>query len=213
MRIELSYQTQGIPAPYAFSAYFNIWKGDKHLDLEFKQQYLDREEVSAEEVLAEGFSENDDYNWNGELSGNWGAALDTLLNAELLDHPQNDFYIHLAKEDHQGFPNLPDDVLIQELIQAVFEASKREAPLTFSFSLNGKEQSLSWHFTSRAAFLDQKEVKWQDSITLMQSLYAAELDEMKSSKKPVERSISFDSKNWIELNSDEFWDRIVQLQT
>ena len=212
MRIELSYQTQGLPAPYAFSVFCSIVMRKNDLELDFKLEYLDRENVSREEILAEGFSEDDDYSWNGKLGKNWCIAIESLLDVPLLDLPKDDFYVHLATAEQEGFPDLPGDVLIQELIQAVFETSGKETPLTFFVFLKKKQHRLSWEFASRTSYIDEKELKWEDSLDLMQALYGSEFDDNNVTKKAIERSISFDAVNWIEFKVNSFWDCLIQLQ-
>ena len=212
MKLELSYQTQNLPAPFAFAAYFSIQWSDAMAQVDFNLTYLDREGLSEEEIAAEGFSDEDDFTWSGELGSNWIPVWESLLSQPFQKQPLDDFYLHVSSEARTGYPAIESDMIIQELLQAVFEQSKKEAPLEVWFYNKEKKQSIKWKFASHQVYLDQREIDWHKAHDVMELLYAQELEELKPSKKPLEKSISFDSYTWIKLDKESFWQMLSQLQ-
>lgn len=202
MKIELSYQTHHLPAPYAFSAVFHIQLKESRVSVDFHQTYLGRDDVSEEEILAEGFSLEDDFSWTGTLGSNWTRPIKAVVQSNKLDQPNEDFYLHVSSEEANGYPDLASDLIIQELLQAVLEAALREAPLFVHFFEKKLKTHISWEFSNRKVLINNKEWNWDESYELMKILYSFDFEELKPSKKPVNQSVSFDEKKWFVLNKE-----------
>ena len=67
----LKYQTaENIPAPFAHAIEIN-GSLDQELELSFELTYLDREDLTEDEILEEGFTTNDNFTWKGTLPKVW----------------------------------------------------------------------------------------------------------------------------------------------
>lgn len=213
MNIELSYQTQNIPAPYAYSVVCSFKIANEQIEVDFNLTYLDRDEVSEDEIRAEGFSENDDFKWKGCLGPNWEEPIQELLRVNYQSDPKNEFYLHVITDKKElGFPNISDDLMIQELIQAVYESAQEEAPLQIEYYNEGKKGSLLWEFAKRKVTINNTEIAWEEGKTIMQALYSVEMENPKISKKPVNQSISFDGNSWIAFDVSQFWNSLSEVE-
>ena len=205
MKLKLSYQTQHLPAPYAFSAVFDV-ELDKTLNIAFMLTYLDREELSEEEILSEGYSLEDDFSWHGTLGTHWKDPIKVLLTTARSKEPQDSFFLHIANEGAEWFPAVADDVLVHELLQAVLEAAEREAPLSIYFTDSKQEHiHLVWKFAERQTYLDSRAVSWDGAQEVMKLVYALDFETMKPSKERKVNSISFDGAAWYSVQSPQLW--------
>jgi len=207
MNLVLSYQTQNLPAPFAFAATFNISLGKDSITVDFNLEYLDRDEISEDEIVAEGFSANDDFKWKGPIGQNWIGTLEGLSSEGMLDHPKDDFYLHLSSNQSEGFPDLHEDVIIQELMQAVLEAAGKEAPLQIHFHQSEEKRfKVSWEFAKRKVVIDKRDMSWSQGYELLNFIYASEIDESTATKKPLDQSISLDGTYWISFGGNKVWE-------
>lgn len=136
--IIIKYQTAAIvPAPYAY--YYtvkSIGSDTGGLIVDFVLNYLDRDSLTEEEILDEGFTMTDDLSWRGELPMVWARELKILLNNSHLvdesDESELEEFIGIEKpaeeKDVLFFPAKKKawSYFLQELMQAVFEAAGRE---------------------------------------------------------------------------------------
>ena len=211
MKLKLSYQTQHLPAPYAFSATFSV-EISEVIHVALVLTYLDREDLSEEEILAEGYSLEDDFSWEGQLGANWIYPIKELVRKERTQEPLDSFYLHIAVDDEEWFPAVVDDVVVQDLLQAVFEAKKKEAPLTISFATSKYEQiDLTWKFAERTVYHKELALSWDEAHTLMRLIYSNEFEEMKAFKKPQVNSISFDGQVWFVVDAPDIWKQLKKL--
>ena len=203
MKLVLSYQTQNLPAPYAYAVVADIEIADK-LVIDFTLTYLDRQDLSDEEIVGEGFTNEDDFSWKGTLGHVWVELINDLVRHNRDDRPMGDFYLHIA-DDHAGFPDITDDLIVQELIQAVYEAGGHEAPLSISICEIDRPTTLIWKFEQHKAFLDQEEIAWNMAYELMQLVYTENLERSKPTKIPRTKTISFDGQSWHHMSTPSFW--------
>jgi len=138
----LKYQTaENIPAPFAHAIEIN-GSFEHDLALSFELTYLDREELTEDELFDEGFSSNDDFTWKGTLPKVWSdVVFGSLKSANELFikslEPHQDFW----QVDFNGKSFYPKNTdafkyLIEELQQAVYEKAGREASLKLTFLKN-----------------------------------------------------------------------------
>ena len=137
--------------PYCHYYHLILEQQEEKLLAEFTQKYHHREELTAEEIEEEGFSNADDYAWKGEPT----AALTTsifekLLNARLLPEKElpdteNYLFLHFRStgREGEGVPQKKEDweYFLQEIIQGIYELAGKEAPLHLELLRN--EQNLS----------------------------------------------------------------------
>jgi hypothetical protein len=113
--------------------------------------YTDRDEVTEEEIRDEGFTLHDDFHFNGEVPLVWKNPLmelysKTKWSKRKLDaeggigvltkdtHGQEVYTVPLNQEDWQFFA--------QDVIQAIYEISKKEAPLKIGYLIREENQLL-----------------------------------------------------------------------
>jgi hypothetical protein len=154
--IIIKYQTAAIvPAPYAYYYTIKTIGSDTGgLLVDFVLNYLDRDSITEEETLDEGFTMNDDLSWKGELPMVWGRELKSLLkNSQLVDEGDEselEEYIGIEKpsegKDVTLFPAKKNawSYFLQELMQAIFEAAGREKAFELDYLQlkGGKETAL-----------------------------------------------------------------------
>lgn len=163
--VEISYFTPDLPPPYCYNYFLSATVEKQGLKVEFKLQYIDREDIEEEEILAEGFTMSDDFSFNGDLPAVWKRELITQLErTKFLKGTPRDHPIHLIfknsglNETHEGYPSDLNswEYFLQELVQAVFEAGKKERPLEIRYKAidtqkKAEEIVLNVSFLSRTA--------------------------------------------------------------
>lgn len=133
-----------IPPPYAHFYRIEVNENPSYLTMSFEQKYTDREDLTEEEILDEGFSMDDDFSWKGSLNKIWKKQLEYLLDATRLNphaSTTSDYLIEITIQDQgnetKGFVSKKETqrwaYLIQELKQAVLESEKIEAPLQMEY--------------------------------------------------------------------------------
>lgn len=208
MKIELSYQTQELPPPYAFAASFEIALDldRENVEIAFQLVYLDREDLSEEELSDQGFTGDDDFSWQGYLGKKWIPILSSLKSLEYLTEPREDSYLHVVIDGvEKGFPAVAQEEVIQELIQGVFESAKRETPLKIQIADKHLNlTALTWEFGPRRFLIGQQEHNWEKSRSLMQLCYSLEFDEDSVFDKPVPDSINFqETLEWLKIDTSQ----------
>ncbi|BDD09130.1 hypothetical protein FUAX_15620 [Fulvitalea axinellae] len=197
---KFEFYTGDIPPPYCYTFQILI-DYNKNMLVDFDLKYLDRDEITEAEILGEGFSLNDDYHWKGSLpkiwkeaikenlqKTNWGnekqrkAAEDTAINISLMDKNSKAF---------DGVPANKEmwEVFIQEMMQAVFELSGKEAPLTIRYVDNVPGQqpveiSLSLKFSERTMQVEKKigknvenkSLSWSKIKNILKYIYIPDFD-------------------------------------
>ncbi len=179
-----------IPPPYSHIYNVTVDENPSYLTLSFKLRYTDRDELSEEEILEEGFGPDDDFTWSGRLDKIWKQQLDSLLAATRFhNNPSSggDFTVeviskagdadkkaYVAKKETAGWI-----YFIQELKQAILESERIEAPLTIEYLkiangpathliLNGSFASRT--FTARVNDRPVEQLEWpvlQKTINLI----------------------------------------------
>ena len=142
--IDIHYQTLALPPPYSYTYRLQIKLNASALNINLDWQYTGRDELSEDEIWAEGFTPDDDFQWQGNLPSEWLAPLRSLLKqtrwlseetAPIEDTLITFTIIDTKNQTDGGIPhNLPEwDYLLQELIQGIYEVSERELPLEIRY--------------------------------------------------------------------------------
>lgn len=215
-KINVFYHTGIQPPPYAHQYSLTMSLHQDKPAVEFKLEYLDREDLSEEDIYAEGFSDNDDFKWSGKLSKVWEKEFIEHINkANWTKETKNkdgygafiEFtFFEGEKEVNALHPadSKDWDYFLQEIIQAVFEAGQKEMPLEISFVENDgniiTDHSIQVSFANREVILyteknsqqhDRKVLDWEAAKRLMKVLYMLEPDFEKGYDAQPERKGTF----------------------
>ncbi len=163
--VEISYFTPDLPPPYAYNYLLTAAIDKEGLKVKFRLEYIDREELEEEEILAEGFTLDDDFSFEGNLPVVWKNELLTQLDkTSFLKGNPEQYPIHLklktAGETYEGYPSDYNnwEYFLQELVQGIFEAGMKERPLELYFrSIDHKRQQEA--ITLKASFLSRTAVR------------------------------------------------------
>lgn len=165
--LQIRYQTaRSLPAPYAYFYTLTIYKiAGNAVQVDLAITYPDRDDIDDDELIAEGYTRDDDYIWSGQLPKAWWETLANLLrktrlqpiNEDELDE-DDDFWDITIETDSgnktQGKPAKADDwqYLMQELIQASYEAVGRERPFELIYlNISGQQGIQEMHLTASFA--------------------------------------------------------------
>jgi hypothetical protein len=222
MHIIVHFQTSdNIPAPFAheYQMTFDTQKSEANCQLIL--QYFGREELTEDEIFADGFTLNDDYVWNGHLHKIWLIQLENLVkksNWRKSDAPAlSGNWISLTIDGVEKYPSNADDYeyLCQELLQAIFETSGKEAPLEIKYcQIYPDQHSHSWQLKvmfgirqaslsiTKGAFVKERKLSWDVLKEELQWIYTADyLTEKAADAAPTRkgRYITFGDGLWYEF--------------
>jgi hypothetical protein len=191
-KLSISFDTGPVPPPFCHKYDITIHKHqDSTYTASLKLDYYDRDEITEEDIIDEGFSLNDNFEWNGKLPEVWGQEVEKKLSST-----------NWGKKDIQetGYSTLelkyfggrnaeilyPADkrsweTFAQEIIQAIFELGEKEAPLEIIFLLidqAGQQQQLRMmlQFSDRSVVLSSntgspKSLPWNEGQKLLQYIF------------------------------------------
>ena len=136
--LEISFITPDAPPPYSYGYRLLANVKEDGIDIDFVLTYTDRDQVDEEEVLAEGFTLNDDFSFKGSLPASWkGNLLSRLKHTSWTTGGQEKYFLYFKlfgqemKKPIEGYPSDFEtwDYFLQEMVQGIFEAGKKERPL------------------------------------------------------------------------------------
>ena len=148
-RLQIRYQTaRSLPAPYAYFYTLTAQPtGSGSLQVDLAVTYPDRDDIDDDELIAEGFTREDDLSWSGRLPKPWVDAMTDLsrktrlqpLDEDALGEDDDFWEITLeasSNEKKQGVPKNANEwhYTVQELMQAVYERLNREHPFELIYS-------------------------------------------------------------------------------
>lgn len=228
-RLQIRYQTaRSLPAPYAY--FYTLTArpvSGNGLQVDLAITYPDRNDIDDDELIAEGFTRDDDFAWSGELPKAWLETLSNLvnktqlrpLNEEALDEDDDFWDITVESnqtDSQQGIPKNADEwhYLVQELMQAAYESVGRERPFELTYLYLGQRQPdaelrLTASFTDRSVTLFTREDKrehsrtlpWSSLQKLMSQVYEHDFNPDNTLYKRPNRS-----GQWLNLGTDEWYD-------
>jgi hypothetical protein len=204
VNIKISYQTLLLPPPFAFGYTLEIDMLDKELKINFEMEYLNRDTITEDEVLEEGFTMNDDFQWKGVLGKAWSDRLIEINSIELEETSSNEhIWMHFRMNDgsteRSGLASDVDtwDFNIQELIQAIYEKTKRELPLSVELIYKSEKSSTKYlvegHFETLKSTINDQPIDWVKMQDLMEKVFSQDYDD-KFTKKPSKQGL------WVDLD-------------
>lgn len=186
--IVIEFDSGIIPPPYSHVYRLSLDWSSAELIAELELHYTDREELTEEEILDEGFSLNDDYSYKGALDYVWKKVVSVEFEKTKWSGRQLDEGgLTLAAIEHgkTGPAKAPADqeawqMLAQDVIQAIYETSKKEAPLTVNYrqvtNENSTDCSITMNFSTReAVFKDKDEsrtINWEYAVQLLKLVFS-----------------------------------------
>lgn len=133
-KLTISYRTSpDLPAPHSYQAEIELVPTEVGLQAVFHRDYLERDLLEKQDIEAEGFSDDDDFGWSGDLPKIWKSELlDLVGRTELLAREPRQ--LHLMWEADEKFAGSPEPesdwiILTEQLIQACLEAGGKEYPM------------------------------------------------------------------------------------
>ncbi|MFD2571874.1 hypothetical protein ACFSUS_14615 [Spirosoma soli] len=227
--LQIRYQTaRSLPAPYAY--FYTLTArptANGSLDVNFSITFPDRDDIDDDELIAEGYTRDDDFQWSGRLPNAWQKALTELTDKTRLSSlveeelDEEEAFLELTIElpngqKQQGTPRSRDDwdYLVQELMQAAYEAGGREAPFELTYlDFNVRPDSLTLNvsasFTERAVQIERiqgrnerrKTLPWSELQRIMSFVYEHDYDpDSAQLKRPKQTG------QWLNLGSEEWYD-------
>jgi hypothetical protein len=128
----LYHSPMDVPPPLSFRAVIRLRMNGKECEAGFSREYTGREEMPLQEIEAEGFSQDDDFQWEGKIPAFWYDEIRQLTESSEWK-PASETQILLAIGDSPEWlsPVLekPWTQLTEELIQACLEEGGRELPM------------------------------------------------------------------------------------
>jgi hypothetical protein len=176
--------------PPPFSHVYRLaldWSGSE-LIAELELHYTDREDLTEEEILDEGFTMKDDYSFKGTLDSVWKKVVSLEFEKVKWSGRQLDEggLTLSAIEDGKTSPSkAPADqetwqMLAQDVIQAIYETSKKEAPLTVNYRQVTNEESvdcsITMNFSTREAIFvlknESRTINWEYAVQLLKLVFS-----------------------------------------
>ena len=219
--LQVRYQTaRSLPAPYAYFYTLTARPTGNEVQIDLAITYPDRDDIDDDELIAEGFTRDDDFNWSGRLPNAWLRAFGDVADKTRLqpvDEEQlgedDDFWDISFDGSQTGKPTNADDwqYLIQELIQATYEADKRERPfeLTFLDSRGpGRELVLTASFADRTVVIRERShrdgsrtLPWSTLQRVMSTVYSVDFDpDTTLDRRPKTTG------QWLNLGTDDWYE-------
>lgn len=193
-KLEITYDSGIIPPPFSHIFKIKVGFGKASMDTQLYLEYTHREELSEEEILDEGFTLNDDYTFQGEIPNIWATPLQTLYAKSKWTSTklsEEEGGISLLVKDSQGkvYRTVPSNqqdwmILAQDIIQAIYEISKKEAPLKIHYLIIGEKENtsiqLQMNFSSRSVAVvvngNKKTADWEETKKLLSNVFTPDYD-------------------------------------
>jgi hypothetical protein len=224
---QIRFQTaRSLPAPYAYFFTLSAKPATDSLSVDLSITYPDRDDIDEDELIAEGYTRDDDFVWNGRLGKVWQQAMESLVEATKLDplnedelDEDDDFWeVTLTAEDGTKTAGMPRNYerwqyLIQELMQATYEAAERERPFEVTFLELKREGDYEVHLT--ASFVERsvkletmrggrsslKTLPWKQLQPLMSTIYELDIEESEPETKRPRHTGA-----WLNLGTGDWHD-------
>ncbi len=147
--IEIKFETAAeVPPPFCHYYHLKFKSENDKWFCSFEWKYHNRGELTIEEINDEGFTENDDFDWKGEINN---KLVDEIINKfskinlfpEKENIPPNQNYLHISIINFkeivlEGTPKVQHEYeyFLQEVIQGIYELSGKERPLEINYVRN-----------------------------------------------------------------------------
>lgn len=208
MKVKISYQTLLLPPPFSFGYTLDLQIKESEMSVKFQLEYLNRDTITVEEILNEGYSENDDFEWEGVLSEVWSHEMQSLKTIPLTETSNHEsIWMHFQIEDKEKKSGLAKnielwDFRIQELIQAIYEKAQIELPLNVKLIHHSNGQNhdfeIQGQFEKLEAKINGEIISWRKMQEAMSSIFTADINQ-DGVKKPLENGL------WIYSDDDKLY--------
>jgi hypothetical protein len=197
-----------VPAPFSHYDTFKLFiDSEKKINVDFSINYIDRDELSEEEILDEGFTMDDNHTWKGAVPAIWITEFKSILSSSHIVRKREekefeDFVEVELEEDGKRVTIYPVDkerwaYFVQELMQAIFEISGRELPFELTYlDIDDKGENIvdlkasfaAKTFTVRKNKGADQSLEWKKLQNVMDTVYKAGfMEEMAYDKKPSKK--------------------------
>ncbi|HLL93664.1 MAG TPA: hypothetical protein VK404_01710 [Spirosoma sp.] len=222
--LRIRYQSaRSLPAPYAYFYTLTARSVGNEVKIDLAITYPDRDDIDDDELIAEGFTRDDDFKWSGQLPNAWLQALTDVADKTRL-HPrdedqlgeEDEFWELTLSDGKSGKPANADDwqYLVQELIQATYEADKRERPFELTF-LDIDNRGTVHDLVLTASFADRmvvvrdagnpragsRTLPWSTLQRVMSTVYSVDFDPQSTLDRRPKTS-----GQWLNLGTDDWYD-------
>lgn len=228
--LSIEFYTPDLPAPHAFSLLFSAEYQKEVVNASFNLTYLDRESCTPEELSEEGYTENDNIEWQGLLGKPWADILFNSATYQDLTPTEEDHFIYISYKDQTGkkFEGFSSNTRIaytmQELHQAILEATEKELPLTIRLK-ELKQNTLSADISLIGSFLERKafiirhtadndikqSIEWSQLKDLMETIYMIDFDpEIALSENEIKKGMYIETGDGLWFQIDEEQKKLVE---
>jgi len=228
--LSIEFYTPDLPAPHAFSLLFSAEHQKESVKASFSISYLDRESCTPEELAEEGYTENDNIEWEGLLGKPWASILFNSSAYQDLSQEEGEHFIYISYEDQAGekLEGFSGDTRLaytmQELHQAVLEATEKELPLTIRLkelkqNSPSVDISLIGSFLERKAFIishseekDKKQtIEWSQLKDFMETIYTVDFDpEAALEESEIRKGMYIETGDGLWFQIDEEQKKLVE---
>ncbi|MGL4632801.1 MAG: hypothetical protein ACRCVT_16475 [Leadbetterella sp.] len=210
---QIKYQSSSlVPPPYAFAVEFYLQDDSYQYILE----YIDRIDLSQEEIEEEGFTGNDDLKFEGKLPEIWISSIEKMAKSTLhnpLDEiPEDVAFLLIQNQAQTLFPKEIEswESLLEELKQAILELHNVEAPMEFQVlridGSNKRRYEITAQFAQKKlSFTDltqSKNIAWESLNEFLRDFCSSEMIYEKSSSKEPSKSgifVEYGDGQWYEV--------------
>jgi hypothetical protein len=197
-----------VPAPYAhfYTLQVDIESEDDVM-VDFGITYTDRDDLDEDDLLDEGFSPDDDYQWNGSVPTIWIEEFRAILDSSKIirrreESEFEDFIEVELDENGKRVTIYPVDkerwsYFLQEFIQAIFETGGRENPFELTYVDNDGDKEtvidLKASFAKKTFTISKnkgalRNLDWTQLQKIMDTVYKAEfVPDNASDSKPSKK--------------------------
>ncbi len=233
----LEYDSGIVPPPYShvFRLALDWSKGD--LDVVMDLHYTDREDLTKDEILDEGFTAQDDYSYKGPLNAVWIKPLQQLFDKSRWtnkDIEEGGITVSTLEQGKGEVVKIPSNqeewqLMAQDLIQAIYETVKKEAPLQVHYRLVDRDItsdcSITVHFSNREVIFDKegksRTLNWEYAIQLMKLVFTPDYHYELAQEEPGKKRgayIECGDNYWHELgkgvvNIDPSFDAVGKIKS
>lgn len=186
--IVIEFDSGIIPPPYSHVYRLSLdWSGSEMIT-ELELHYTDREDLTEDEMFDEGFTANDDFSFKGTLDSVWKKVVSIEFEKVKWSGRQLEeggLTLSELEDGKTGSAKVPADqegwqMLAQDVIQAIYETSKKEAPLTVNFRQVTNEESvdcsITMNFSNREALFTSKNesrtINWEYAVQLLKLVFS-----------------------------------------
>lgn len=182
----MEYDSGIVPPPYSHVFRLALDWANGNLKADLVLHYTEREDLSEEEIFDEGFTPNDDYTYKGDLNSVWTKPLLQLYDRtrwtskDIEDGGITVTAVEKGKDEGVQIPSNQEEwqLMAQDLIQAIYETVKKEAPLKIDYRQvqdDAVDCSLTVHFSNREVIFEKNSqsriVNWEYAIQLMKLVF------------------------------------------